>query len=64
MFNVMLVPLVYSSTFREGIYVHYLNAQERSFLGKHDVRDKSGEGNKLFLRQWKPYLTSAIIPTF
>ena len=63
MFNVMLVPLVYSSTFRECVYVHYLNAQERSFPGMHDVRDGSGEGNKLFSWQRKPYLIGATIPT-
>ena len=57
MFNVMLVPLVYSSTFRECIYVYYLNDQGRSSPGLHGVRGGLGEGNELIPRKWKPYLT-------
>ena len=59
----MLVPLVYSSTFHECIYVYYLNDQERSSPGMQDVRGGFGKGNELIPRQWKPYLTGTTLPT-
>ena len=63
MFNVTLVPSVYSSIFHECIYVYSLNDQERSSLGMHDVRGRFREGNELIPQQWKPYLTDTTLPT-
>ena len=63
MFNIMLVPSVYSYIFRECICIYSLNDQERSFPGMLDVQGGFGEGNELIPQQCKPYLTGTTLST-